>query len=167
MNLLSFFRNRKQKSLSEKGRFKGIYTIRVVGPDGKVKQEIEIENDIPLCFREANCNRYASAVPSNALLCSHIAIGSSSTAFADSQTTLVAEEARAAVASRTYEDDVLAVATVFPAGAYVGTVREFAVFFDATGAADSGLMGSRALATVVLTALDALFVDWRLTLSDA
>ena len=145
--------------------FCGEYTLRVVGPDGKEKQRQVIKNLTPKVVRSSVIENMFNATPSSPTLISHFAVGSGTTAPADGDTTLETEVARIALTSRANADDIGTASTVFGAGAATGTHTELGVFFEATGVADSGILGSRTIISITVDALDSLFIDFRLTLS--
>lgn len=159
----------KKKGFSEKMRnLYGEYTIKVVGPDGRIKQQKTFRNKIVDAAIAKIIERLFNASPTSTLLVGYIAVGDDNTAPAAGDTTLVNELGRAAVTSRTHSGNVGSCATIFNAGDLAAdTYEEFAVFIEGSATPDSGILLSRALATVTITALDSLFVDWRVTGADA
>lgn len=148
---------------------RGTIAWRVVGPDGKEKSRGDIENLVVTSGLTALAGRLGDATPANNCLATHIAVGTGVTAPAAGDTVLETEIAREALTSRTFSGGVAALATVFNAGDIPGvpvTIRELGLFIDSTDTTDAATLFSRAPANIEVTALDALFVDWRITLSD-
>jgi len=156
-----------QEKFSDDIKLRGEYTIRVVGADGKEKSRHVIKNLIPAAIRTLILENMFDETPATTCLVSHVAVGSGTNAPADGNTQLQTEVARVAVTSRAFSGSIGTCSAVFPAGSATGTHREVGIFFEGTGAANSGTLGSRSAINITVTALDALFVDWRLTLADA
>lgn len=157
-----------QEPVNDGAKLEGIVTFTVVGADGKVKEKVTVKNAVVKVGRTALMDRLTNASPDQDCLINYIAVGDSVTAVADGNTQLGNETAREAIASRTHAFDVGAISTVFAAGDIpAGTLKEAGLFMDATGTADSGTLLSRVAVNIVITALDSLFIDWRLTLSNA
>jgi len=157
----------QNKGFSDDLKLCGEYTLRVVGADGKEKSRHVIKNLIPAAIRTLILENMFDETPATTCLVSHVAVGSGTNAPADGNTQLQTEVARVAVTSRAFSGSVGTCSGVFPAGTATGTHREVGIFFEGTGAANSGTLGSRSAINITVTALDALFVDWRLTLADA
>lgn len=158
----------KKESLQSKGGIAGYPTIKVIGPDGKVKFEKTYKNLIVQAGRTAIADRLTNATPDSSLLVGYIAVGTGTTAPADGDTTLETETARKAINSKTHSADVAAIATTFNAGDIpVSTLKEVGLFIEGSATPDSGTLLARVAVNIAITALDALFVDWRITLSDA
>lgn len=158
-----------KEQLANSLKLRGEYRLRVVGPDGKVKQEQTVSNIIVKAGRTAIASHLADASPSpTTLLLGYIAVGTNATAPADADTQLGTENARKAVSSRVNSDDVVAVSTIFNAGDIPNsTLSEVGLTIEGTATANTGTLLSHAAINVTITALDSLFVDFRITLSDA
>lgn len=106
------------------------------------------------------CSRMKDA---SATAMSHMAIGSSSTAPALGQTTLVTELARVALTSTTPTANTISYVAFFPAGTGTGSINEAGLFNDPA----AGTMLCRSLfgATIPKGAGDTLTVTWTITLS--
>lgn len=142
--------------------------IRVVGADGKIKHDRKVKNLVVTAGLTLLANRISDATPDSGCLVNYIAVGTNNTAPAAGNTTLGAENARKQVASRTNSAAVAAISTTFNAGEVpTSTINELGLFIDGTASADSGTLLARVLDTFAVTALDSVFIDWRITFADA
>lgn len=146
----------------------GEVRIRVVGEDGQIKHDRTVKNLVVTAGLTLLANRIADATPDSGCLVNYIAVGTGVTAPAAGNTTLVTENARKQVASRTNSAAVAAISTTFNAGEVpTSTIGELGLFIDGTASANSGTLLARVLDTFAVTALDSVFVDWRITFADA
>lgn len=142
--------------------------IRVVGADGQIKHDRKVKNLVVTAGLTLLANRISDATPDSGCLVNYIAVGTNNTAPAAGNTTLGAENARKQVASRTNSAAVAAISTTFNAGEVpTSTINELGLFIDGTGTANSGTLLARVLDTFAVTALDSVFIDWRITFADA
>lgn len=142
--------------------------IRVVGADGQIKHNRKVKNLVVTAGLTLLANRISDATPDSGCLVNYIAVGTDNTAPAAGDTTLGAENARKQVASRTNSAAVAAISTTFNAGEVpTSTINELGLFIDGTGTANSGTLLARVLDTFAVTALDSVFIDWRITFADA
>ncbi len=96
------------------------------------------------------------------------AIGTGSTAVADSDTVLDTEAARVMIATKTQTDDEVSLDFYFNKASANGTFEEFGLFIDGTGSADTGLMFNRALTGGwVKSSLEALTVSVQININAA
>jgi len=96
------------------------------------------------------------------------AVGTSATAVADTQTTLVAEVKRKGIATRVRTDDSVTLRFFFTKADVAGTFEEFACFIDGTSTVDTGQMYNRALTGGwIKSALEAMTVTVTLDLNAA
>lgn len=149
---------------------KGEYRVRVIDQNGKTKHDCVYKNIIVKAGRSAIISRIGNATPTYDLLAEYIAVGTGTNAPADTDTTLQTETARKAVLSRSTSDDVGAISTTFNAGDIpTSTLKEIGLFIDstATATADTGVLLSRVAVDLAVTALDSVFIDYRITCSDA
>ncbi len=147
-----------------KAKAKGEVHIRVVGQDGSVKHDHRVKNLVVTAGLTLLANRISDASPDSGCLVNYIAVGTGSTAPASGNTTLVTENARKQVSSRTNSGAVAAISTAFSAGEVpISTIRELGLFIDGTATANSGTLLARVLDNFPVTALDSVFVDWRVT----
>lgn len=148
----------------------GIFRWKVVRPDGSIKSEGEQKNMVVLAGRSSIIENIFNAAPAEGVLVSHIAVGTGATPPADGDTDLETEVAREQLTSRATDGDEGSAATVFAAGSIPGlplTVTEAVLLMEATDTPGTGTVLSRVATSIELDSLDALFIDWRLTLSDA
>jgi hypothetical protein len=142
--------------------------IKVVGADGRIKHDKTVKNLIVTAGLTLLANRIADATPDSGCLVNYIAVGTDNTAPAGGDTTLGAENARKQVSSRVNSGAVAAISTTFNAGDVpTSTIEELGLFIDGTASADSGTLLARVLDTFAVTALDSVFVDWRITFASA
>lgn len=146
----------------EKGKLYGRFDMVCRSADGSIKWRESFENLITRNGFDFMADvMFNSSRPS---IMSHVAIGSGSTAAADSQTELVTELAReSGVYAHTDNTKVSTLTATFAAGTGTGTIREVAVL----NAAAAGTMLSRALLGAARTkaVADSLVVTYTFTLS--
>ena len=151
-----------------KARFTGKCHVRVVGADGKVKYDNENANLVVDAGLTLLANRLGDASPDSACLINYIAVGTGTNSPAANNTQLQTETARKAVLSRTNSGVEVAVSTTFGAAEVpTSTLKELGLFIDATGTANSGTLLARVNDSFAVTALDSVFIDWRITLVSA
>lgn len=147
---------------------RGELHIVVRGADGKVKQEVRKKNLVVTAGLTLLANRISDATPSSGCLINYIAVGTGTNAPAAGDTALQTENARKAVTSRTSSAAIAAISTTFNAGDVpASTLKEVGMFIDGTASADSGTLFCRQNVNVAVTALDSVFVDWRVTFASA
>ena len=149
-------------------RPRGEVHIIVRGADGQIKHESHNRNVVVDAGLTLLANRLADASPDSGCLVNYIAVGTGTNAPDASDTQLQTENARKAVLSRTNSATVAAISTTFGAAEVpTSTIRELGLFIDGTGSANSGTLLARVADNFAVTALDSVFVDWRITLADA
>lgn len=149
-------------------KLKGQYHIVVKDKDGNIKHDVTIDNITTTAFHTVIANNMTSNSPTNTMLVDYIAVGTGTTAPAIGNTTLETETARKLQTSRTNSAGVAAVATAFSAGDVpTSTLKEVGLFAGGTATADTGVLVSRAAIDLAVTATDAVFIDWRITIADA
>ena len=151
----------KNDTLSVKGQVH----IKVVGPDGQVKQEITKDNLIVHTGKAAIINRLQNTPTVTEV--THMSVGTGSAAETDADTTLNTEIARVAldgfsIITETFTDDTIRYIATFPAGTGTGSLVEAGLFNDVT----SGTMYSRVTFGVVTKgAEDAIQITWKYTIN--
>lgn len=156
-----------RKTIS-RSRPTGHVHIRVIGADGQLKYEAHNTNVVVDAGLTLIANRISNASPTSGCLVNYIAVGTGTNAPNASDTQLQTENARKAVLSRTNSATVAAISTTFGAGEVPNsTIKELGLFIDATGTANSGTLLARVADNFAVTALDTVFVDWRITFADA
>jgi hypothetical protein len=136
----------------------GDVSIVLRGPDGQIKQQQEIKNLVVTTGK----NFIAGRMTGTSTVMSHMAIGSSSTAAANGDTTLGSELGRVALSSGTTSGAVTTYSATFPAGTGTGAVVEAGIL----NAASAGTMLCRTTFSVVNKgANDTITVTWQVTIS--
>jgi len=137
----------------------GTLDVVVTDSDGKIKQSQQIKNLIVDAGKELVANRLKADTEA---AIGWVAVGIDGTSAAANQTALVAEVARAAVASATVTANSVAYSVTFGAGIGTGTLLEAGLFNDAS----AGTMLSRtASINVVKGATDTLTIVWTVTVN--
>lgn len=151
-----------------RARPRGEVHIVVRGADGEIKHESHNRNVVVDAGLTLLANRLSDASPDSGCLVNYIATGTGTNAPNASDTQLQTENSRKAVLSRTNDGTTAAISTTFGAAEVpTSTIKELGLFIDATGTANSGTLLARVADDFAVTALDSVFVDWRITLADA
>ncbi len=136
----------------------GDVQIKLVGPDGKVKQEQTIKNLVVTTGKQY----IASRMTGTTTAMSHMAVGSGTTAAAAGDTALGNQLGRVALTSGTTTGAVTTYVASFPAGTGTGAVTEAGVFNAASG----GTMLCRTVFAVVNKGVDdGMTITWAITVS--
>lgn len=136
----------------------GDVQIKLVGPDGKVKQEQTIKNLVVTTGK----GYIASRMTGTTTAMSHMAVGSGTTAAAAGDTALGNQLGRVALTSGTTTGAVTTYVASFPAGTGTGAVTEAGVFNAASG----GTMLCRTVFAVVNKGVDdGMTITWAITVS--
>jgi hypothetical protein len=144
--------------LNDQLKVTGDVVVEITGPDGQIKDRREIKNLVVGTGK----THIASRIVGTPTAMSHMAIGSSSTAASNSDTTLGASLGRVALTSATSSGAVVTYVASFPAGTGTGAVVEAGVFNDAS----AGTMLCRTVFAVVNKgADDAMSITWAITVS--
>lgn len=143
---------------------------KVIGPDGEIKSEGKEDNLVVDSGIIALIDRMTNASPDSTCLIEYIGVGTGSTTPAAGDTTLETEVARKQQTSRTHSNKVAAIATLFNAGDIPGTpttINECGLFIEGSATLDTGTLLARVATSISVTAVDSLFIDWRITGADA
>jgi hypothetical protein len=152
------------KMLKENIKAKGIVNALLVDENGQVKLDQTINNlvvDTGLAYIASRMVDASTAVVS------HMALGTSVTPPAGSQTALLSEIARVALTSTTVvtttvTNDSVQYSATFPAGTGTGAITEAALL----NAASNGIMACRTTFNVVnKDANDTLTITWKIIVS--
>jgi hypothetical protein len=128
---------------------------------------IAVDNLILLAARTEIAKRLAGEADYTGTI-NYGAVGTASTAVADSDTALDAEAARVQIATLTRTDDQISIDFYFSKSTTSGTFEEFGTFIDGTGSADSGLLFNRALTGGwAKTSLEAMTVSVQININHA
>ena len=123
------------------------------------------ENLVPTVGRTMIANNLTDATPTNTMLITHAALGSSGTTPANGDTTLGTEVYRNAIASLTNASNIGYATAFYNATETSGTYAEAGIFSNGTGAADSGILLSHVLISVTKSTSETLTIDWELTIT--
>lgn len=139
----------------------GRVSIVITGPDGKVKETVEIDNLVVTVGKNFITSRMAGATKNPM---SHMAIGSGSTAPAAGNTTLGTELARVAlnVSGGTATANSIEYVGTFAPGVGTGTVYE-AGLFNAGAAGD--MLARVTFPIVTKGATDQMAITWTVTIN--
>jgi hypothetical protein len=136
----------------------GKLTLTLISPDGQVVDSRDIDNLIVQTGKNffANAGLFASASPFT-----NIAVGTSGTPAALSDTILGAEISRLIFTSSSVAANVITMVVTFPAGMATGALQEAGIF----NAASAGTMLSHVVFSVINKGvLDSLTISWAVTL---
>lgn len=144
---------------TESVKILGNLDVTLLDSDGIVKDTRSIKNLVVAVGKDL----IASRLVGNSLpIPSHMALGSSSTAAATSQTALGSELGRVALDSTSRTNNTIAYVATFPAGTGTGSVEEAGIF----NAGSSGNMLCRTTFSAVNKAAgDTVVVTWNVTVA--
>ena len=145
-----------------KGHYK--FTIRDK-KTGKIKRVYEYENLIPTCGRTLLANQLTDASPTNDPRVNYVALGTGTTAPANSDTQLETEVFRNTVASQTNNNNIAYITGFIAATEDDGTYRECGLFADGGAGADTGVLVSHVAINVTKSNTETLTIDWTITIS--
>lgn len=135
---------------------RGHLTIVLIGPDGRIKDQRELDNLIVTSGK----NWLASRMTGAPAAMSHMAIGTTNTAPVVADAALKAEVARVALAAQATTNNVTTYDATFPAGTGTGAIVEAGIF----NAGAAGTMLNRATFAVVNKgADDVMSITWTVT----
>jgi hypothetical protein len=139
----------------------GRLNIQIIGPDGKVKEEQNVDNLVVTAGLGFIASRMRDA---SAAVMSHMAVGSGTGAAAAGNTTLGTELGRVALTSTTVTNNQVAFVATFGAGVGTGAVTEAGLF----NAGSNGTMLCRTVFSVVnKEAADTMAITWTVTIGAA
>lgn len=143
-------------------KVKGSLNITVTGPDGAVKENVDVNNLVVTDGREYIIARMKDSGSPNEM--SHMAIGSDSTSPAAGDTALGTEEGRVSLttAGGTVVADEVTYVGAFPAGTGTGAIVEAGIFNAGSG----GTMLCRTTFPVINKgADDTMTITWVVTVA--
>jgi hypothetical protein len=149
--------------LEENLNTKGVVSFLLTDEFGNVKQEMSTN----IVVNTGLAYIISRMKDATATAASHIAIGTGTTAAAATQTALITESARVALASSTIvtttvTGDALQYVATFPAGTGTAAITEAGIF----NAASVGTMIARTMFAVINKgALDTLTITWKITIA--
>lgn len=142
----------------------GDVNIKHFGSDGSLKDERQIKNLVVTVGKNYIANRMQGTSVQSVM--NTMAIGTSSTTPAVSQTTLQIEAGRVATASFSASGNQVTATATFPAGTGTGAITEAGIFNPSTAGAAGGTMLCRTTFPVVNKAAgDSIAVTWVITVS--
>lgn len=154
--------------LISKAGARGNVHVIVRGQDGEIKHDAYHKNVVCDAGLTLFANRGTHSSPTSDCLIDYISVGTDVTAPLAADTLLGVETARKAVLSRTSDGTVMAISTTFAAGEVpTSTIKELGLWIDATATLDTGVLLAHVADSFAVTALDSVFVDWRITFADA
>ena len=143
--------------MNEGIKIRGIITLELIGPDGLVRDVRRVENIVTNVGRAHIIDRLQAA---GAAVCDSIAIGTTNTAAAAADPTLVAENARAQGTLSQPDAYTDRCVYTFAAGTGTGTIVEAGRL---NAASNGTLMGRQVFTGIVKTASDSLQVTYDFT----
>jgi hypothetical protein len=136
----------------------GRLNIKIIGPDGTVKEEQNVDNLVVTVGLNFIASRIRDA---SASVMSHMAVGSGTAPAAAGNTALGTELGRVALTSTTATNNQVAYVATFGAGVGTGAVTEAGLFSASTG----GTMLCRTVFSVVnKEAADTMSITWTVTI---
>ena len=142
-------------------KMKGRLNIVLTGPDGKVKEQHEVDNLVVTVGKNFIASRMKDAT---ATAMSHMEVGTGTTAAAVGDTALqtAVASSRVALTSTTVTTNSVAYVATFPAGTGTGALTEAGIF----NASSSGTMLCRTVFSVINKgAADTLGITWTVTVN--
>lgn len=136
----------------------GRLNIKIIGPDGTVKEEQNVDNLVVTVGLNYIASRMRDAT---ATAMSHMAVGAGTAPAAAGNTALGTELGRVALTSTTATNNQVAYVASFGAGVGTGAVTEAGLFNASTG----GTMLCRTVFSVVnKEAADTMSITWTVTI---
>lgn len=151
-----------EENLILKGRAK--FTIRDA-ESGEILRVAEYDNIICTVGKTMIANNLTAVSPTNAIRINYAALGTNDAVPAAGDTQLGTETYRNAIASETNSGAVAYLTAFFSAAECNGTYKEFGLFCDGSGVADSGVLLSHIAINVTKSAVETLTVDYTITIS--
>lgn len=136
---------------------KGKLKITVCGPDGRVKDQREIDNLVVTAGKTFIASRMTSA--SDAVM-SHMAVGTNNTSPVAGDTALNTETARVALTSATPSANSITYVGDYPPGTGTGTLVEAGLF---NGAVTGTMLARTTFTAVAKGAGDTMSISWTVT----
>ena len=145
-------------------KIKGIVDIQIIDKNGNVKQHYTDHN---LVVDAGIALILDTLVNDKAHHPTHLALGTGTTAAANTDTSLEAEAYRKAITSATITGNSAKFAAFIGFADYAGTISELGLFADASDVAGSGTLFSRFIpkTAITKTSADALVISWTITFS--
>ena len=149
------------QTINETLKATGKVFVTVTGANGEVKQQFEVPNLVVTTGKNHIAAKIAATTNSPAAM-THMAIGTSSTAPAASDTTLGTETGRVSLSGSVVSTNTITYTATFPAGTGSGVITEAGIF----NASTAGTMLCRTTFPAVnKQAGDSIAVTWDVTVS--
>lgn len=145
-------------------KMKGKLNIVLTGPDGKVKEQHEVDNLVVTVGKNFIASSMAKTTTNSPAAMTHMEVGTGTTAAAVGDTALQTPVAssRVTLTSTTVTTNNVAYVATFPAGTGTGALTEAGIF----NASSSGTMLCRTVFSVINKgAADTLGITWTVTVN--
>ncbi len=143
---------------------KGKLNIVLTGPDGKVKEQHEVDNLVVTVGKNFIASSMAKTTTNSPAAMTHMEVGTGTTAAAVGDTTLqsAVSGSRVSLTSTTVTNNNVAYVATFPAGTGTGALTEAGIF----NASSSGTLLCRTVFSVINKgAADTLGITWTVTVN--
>jgi hypothetical protein len=145
-------------------KMKGKLNIVLTGPDGKVKEQHEVDNLVVTVGKNFIASSMAKTTTNSPAAMTHMEVGTGTTAAAVGDTTLqsAVSGSRVSLTSTTVTNNNVAYVATFPAGTGTGALTEAGIF----NASSSGTLLCRTVFSVINKgAADTLGITWTVTVN--
>jgi hypothetical protein len=145
-------------------KMKGKLNIVLTGPDGKVKEQHEVDNLVVTVGKNFIASSMAKTTTNSPAAMTHMEVGTGTTAAAVGDTALQTPVAssRVSLTSTTVTNNNVAYVATFPAGTGTGALTEAGIF----NAASTGTLLCRTVFSVINKgAADTLGITWTVTVN--
>jgi hypothetical protein len=145
-------------------KMKGKLSVVLTGPDGKVKDQREVDNLVVTVGKNFIASSMVKTTTNSPAAMTHMEVGTGTTAAAVGDTTLetAVASSRVTLTSATASTNSVAYVATFPAGTGTGALTEAGIF----NASSSGTMLCRTVFSVINKgAADTLGITWTVTVN--
>ena len=145
-------------------KMKGKLNIVLTGPDGKLKEQREVDNLVVTVGKNFIASSMAKTTTNSPAAMTHMEVGTGTTAAAVGDTTLqsAVSGSRVSLTSTTVTNNNVAYVATFPAGTGTGALTEAGIF----NASSSGTLLCRTVFSVINKgAADTLGITWTVTVN--
>jgi hypothetical protein len=145
-------------------KMKGRLNIVLTGPDGELKEQLEVDNLVVTVGKNFIASSMAKTTTNSPAAMTHMEVGTSTQAAAVGDTALITpvSGSRVALTSTTVTNNNVAYVATFPAGTGTGALTEAGIF----NASSSGTLLCRTVFSVINKgAADTLGITWTVTVN--
>jgi len=145
-------------------KMKGKLSVVLTGPDGKVKDQREVDNLVVTVGKNFIASSMVKTTTNSPAAMTHMEVGTGTTAAAVGDTTLqtAVASSRVTLTSATASTNSVAYVATFPAGTGTGALTEAGIF----NASSAGTMLCRTVFSVINKgAADTLGITWTVTVN--